>query len=246
MSKSDWQKKYIGETDTSLSFFIDLIEKKRVEIFSPYISKNSLEIGPGIGTFCEAVAITHALDISKIALERLKIRCPTVRTVSYTHLPLPFKSKKFNAIACNDVIHHVQEVTDLFQFNDEVHRILKPGGYLLISDRQPTRYVKSLLEINAFFRKIFLMLSPSKMTLGSEIELPMKRAYYDALFADYDIIHKIKWRSTLSSLLIGMSFFLNLIFPATWIKFTVLPVVSWLEKNFCVLPTDYLLVLQKK
>ena len=28
-----------GETDTSLSFFIDFIEKIRIETFSPYISK---------------------------------------------------------------------------------------------------------------------------------------------------------------------------------------------------------------
>ena len=46
----------------------------------------------------------------------------------------------------------------------------------------------------------------------------MNRSYYDALFADYDIVQRIKWRSTLSSLLIGLSFFLNLILPASWIR----------------------------
>ena len=163
-------------------------------------------------------------------LEKLKIRCPNLETVSYTRLPLPFKSKQFDAIACNDVIHHIQEVSDLFLFNNELNRILKPRGFLLISDRRPTRYVNGLLVINSFFRKIFLKLNPSKMTLGSEVELPMDRSYYDALFADYDIVQRIKWRSTLSSLLIGLSFFLNLILPASWIRCTILPVVSWLEK----------------
>ena len=87
MAKVEWEKKYSTDYDEGLSFFLEFVELKRAESFKPFIKPSSLEVGPGKGIFLSKTSITHILDVSLSALEKLKLEHPIVETTHYSELP---------------------------------------------------------------------------------------------------------------------------------------------------------------
>lgn len=102
-----------------------------------------LEIGSGTGKntlFLSEIGETVlGLDFSAemMAKARAKVRAPHVRFVRSDLLePWPAEDGRFDLIACDLVLEHIQDLGHIFA---EGARVLKPGGVFYISELHPFR-----------------------------------------------------------------------------------------------------------
>ncbi len=91
--------------------FLEATRKERPEIrvgdFGCGVHKLSGAIGVDVMCHRGIVDVVHDLD----------------------EAPWPFKDNSFDAIRCNHLIEHVEDVVPFFE---EAHRVLTPGGYIII------------------------------------------------------------------------------------------------------------------
>jgi SAM-dependent methyltransferase len=86
-----------------------------------------LEVGPGLHPRLP-IAGTHFVDLSAPVVERL--RALGAAAVAGEITALPFAAQRFDLIVACDVIEHVEDDQGACR---ELHRVLKPGGLLLLS-----------------------------------------------------------------------------------------------------------------
>ena len=97
-----------------------------------------LEIGLGEGAESERLirqgARWSGVDLTAEAVERVRTRL-TLRELAYEELrqgsvlSLPFADDSFDMVFSHGVLHHVPEIK---QAQNEIHRVLRPGGELVI------------------------------------------------------------------------------------------------------------------
>ena len=100
--------------------------------------KKLLEIGLGEGAESERLirqgARWSGVDLTAEAVERVRTRL-TLRELPYDELrqgsvlDLPFADDSFDMVFSHGVLHHVPEIK---QAQSEIHRVLRPGGELVI------------------------------------------------------------------------------------------------------------------
>ena len=100
--------------------------------------KKVLEIGLGEGAESERLirqgARWSGVDLTAEAVERVRTRL-TLRELPYEELrqgsvlDLPFADDSFDMVFSHGVLHHVPEIK---QAQSEIHRVLRPGGELVI------------------------------------------------------------------------------------------------------------------
>jgi SAM-dependent methyltransferase len=100
--------------------------------------KRVLEIGLGQGSDAERLirrgAIWSGIDLTSESVERVRTRL-MLRELPYGELPqgsvldLPFADNSFDLVFSHGVLHHVP---DIKQGQSEIHRVLRPGGELVI------------------------------------------------------------------------------------------------------------------
>ena len=100
--------------------------------------KQVLEIGLGEGADSERLIRNGArwsgVDLTAESIERVRTRL-TLRKLSYDQLKqgsvlaLPFADDSFDMVFSHGVLHHVP---DIKQAQHEIHRVLRPGGELII------------------------------------------------------------------------------------------------------------------
>ena len=100
--------------------------------------KKLLEIGLGEGAESERLirqgARWSGVDLTAEAVERVRTRL-TLRELPYEELrqgsvlDLPFADDSFDMVFSHGVLHHVPEIK---QAQSEIHRVLRPGGELVI------------------------------------------------------------------------------------------------------------------
>jgi SAM-dependent methyltransferase len=100
--------------------------------------KRVLEIGLGQGADSESLirrgAVWSGVDLTAESVERVRTRL-TLRDLPFEQLKqgsaldLPFADGTFDMVFSHGVLHHVPEVR---QAEREIHRVLKPGGELVI------------------------------------------------------------------------------------------------------------------
>lgn len=109
---------------------------------TPLHHKTVLDIGFGLGAAAFHLAEKYQADITGIELnpwmvEEATRRIPhnlknAVRFVQYQQPPLlPFPDHSFDVVYSKGVLVHVNHKTPLFE---EIHRVLKPDGLLIIDD----------------------------------------------------------------------------------------------------------------
>ena len=93
-----------------------------------------LDIGCGIGNLCKAAKElfpnVQGCDISQEALSIARQQGIPCRHIDLNQDQLPFESHAFNAVTALDVLEHL---FDPPAFLKDVHRIIKPGGQLIVS-----------------------------------------------------------------------------------------------------------------
>ena len=100
--------------------------------------KQVLEIGLGEGADSERLIRNGArwsgVDLTAESIERVRTRL-TLRNLAYDELrqgsvlALPFADDSFDMVFSHGVLHHVP---DIKQAQQEIHRVLRPGGELVI------------------------------------------------------------------------------------------------------------------
>jgi SAM-dependent methyltransferase len=100
--------------------------------------KRVLEIGLGQGSESERLirrgARWSGVDLTAESVERVRARL-TLRELPYEELRqgsvlgLPFADNTFDMIFSHGVLHHV---SDIKQAQSEIHRVLRPGGQLIV------------------------------------------------------------------------------------------------------------------
>ena len=100
--------------------------------------KQVLEVGLGEGADSERLirqgAYWSGVDLTAESIERVRIRL-TLRQLPYRELrqgsvlELPFADDTFDVVFSHGVLHHVP---DIRQAQSEIHRVLRPGGELVI------------------------------------------------------------------------------------------------------------------
>lgn len=92
-----------------------------------------LDVGCGMGYFTAEYQKTHSvvgIDLSLNALQRARLQNPAIPFALSDALRLPFQDGSFDGVVCNNIIEHVSDANLLL---GECHRIIKLGGFLIIS-----------------------------------------------------------------------------------------------------------------
>ncbi|WP_373895225.1 class I SAM-dependent methyltransferase [Virgibacillus natechei] len=141
---------------------------------SEYDTVADLGAGPGLFTLALAKLTgsdVYAVDIEPEMLERLKRNAEAediknIKTIESDLENINLADHSVTRVLNTFVIH---EVTDINQAIDEMKRILKPGGYLLLVDweavetesgppleiRIPSKEMETLLKENGFSTELF-------------------------------------------------------------------------------------------
>jgi SAM-dependent methyltransferase len=147
--------------------------------------KKVLEIGLGEGAESERLirqgARWSGVDLTAEAVERVRTRL-TLRELPYEELrqgsvlDLPFPDDGFDVVFSHGVLHHVPEIK---QAQSEIHRVLRPGGELVIMmyARWSLNYLVSigvirraaLLAAYPFARAGILSDDPARGTLAAHL-----------------------------------------------------------------------------
>ncbi len=98
----------------------------------------------------------YGVDINDAAIEKARDQFPEVHFSLITNKSLKFPDHFFDAITMNHVIGHLE---DPYQVLIELHRVLKPGGKLLIVT--PNKWYKATLS----FMNIFNSYKPDPTVL---------------------------------------------------------------------------------
>ncbi len=108
-----------------------------------------LDVGCGEGRrLIGQIEYCVGIDIAEAELRRAKEKLPRFGFVLGDMQYLPFKKEAFETALCSHIIEHVHQPKQLLQ---EVHRVMKRGGFLELEF--PNGF--SLLEyVNRFFGKI--------------------------------------------------------------------------------------------
>lgn len=107
---------------------------KAYVIASDMVSGKLLEVGCGEGRGIEwltpKVASYSAIDKIVSVVEKLKAKFPQGDIISGNIPPLPYVDNSFDCVVSFQVIEHIK---DDHTFLKEISRVLKPGGFALIS-----------------------------------------------------------------------------------------------------------------
>ncbi len=115
-----------------------------------------LDVGCGEGAFCAALAAAGArpvgVEVAAEPLRRARVRHPELE-LRLVGAELPFPAASFDVAWAGEVLEHVADGPGLL---DELRRVLRPGGRLLITTPDhPRRLVLALALRRAAFERHF-------------------------------------------------------------------------------------------
>jgi len=127
-----------------------------LDFFKPFIKGRVLDFGCGNGSFtymvskyCDSI---YGIDCSSIAIDKAKKAYPKIGfQILGGNNKLPYDDESFDAIFIIDVLEHILDIETLLE---EVSRVLKPGGHLLITTSQLTRlklFIIALISLDKYF-----------------------------------------------------------------------------------------------
>jgi len=101
----------------------------------------------------------YGIDLRKEASNKSK-KISIKALVGNVEDGLPFKSSFFDIVSANQIIEHLR---DLDFFLEEIHRVLKPQGYLILSTENLSSWHNILALAGKPFPNMFLHIDPSEI-----------------------------------------------------------------------------------
>ena len=136
LSKSEIATRY-GEIPAE-RFMPVKFHRRCVELMRPHLRAGAtvIDLGCGHGTLLACLASLpvklelHGCDLSPKLVESARSRVPGARIVEADLENLVFTSASFDAVFATEVLEHLLDVQKGLA---EIHRVLKPGGWLLVT-----------------------------------------------------------------------------------------------------------------
>lgn len=175
-AKKLWNYKACGEFDfdsKDINYFYE-VEKKRYKDqywqknyfkFQEFKNKKVLEIGVGQGTdlmqFAKNGATCFGVDITRNHLEKTalnaSLRKLSINLYEADATKLPFENNSLDCVYSFGVLHHIPDVEIVI---NEIHRVLKPGGSLMIGVyNRNSLWMFHKILVDGFFRRYFLKMN---------------------------------------------------------------------------------------
>jgi ubiquinone/menaquinone biosynthesis C-methylase UbiE len=165
-------------------FFVNLKTEILLQAFSEIGELDKLKIldvGCGIGLGHEdiinSVGELYGVDVSVDSIDIAKNNNPQIKYDTYVGRKLPFKDGAFDCAYAICVLHHIPK-GKWQQFIDEIIRVLKPGGQLVIIEHNPfnpaTQWIVKTCELD----KDAILLSPwrlKRLFKNTGIDTPILR-----------------------------------------------------------------------
>ncbi|HZL54568.1 MAG TPA: class I SAM-dependent methyltransferase [Solirubrobacteraceae bacterium] len=108
-----------------------------------------LDVGCGAGWFCEALEAggfeAVGVDVAGEAIRRARERCPSVEFALVAEHELPYADGSFDAAWLGETLEHVQDGIALLE---EIHRVIKPGGRLIVTTPDHGRLLRLRLGLS--------------------------------------------------------------------------------------------------
>lgn len=175
----EYYERYWAKESTDKKGFADLPPQRVtkeiqqiIEVMKPFVSGRVLDVGCGDGTLSDGISklaqVTEVtgIDISNTAIEIAKSKYPhvTYRVGEVTNLP--FASDAFDIVTAIEVVEHIYDTERMFQ---ELSRVLKPNGRIIITTTDFNRLKKITIGL-LFWDRYFYPTNPhirfySKKTL---------------------------------------------------------------------------------
>ncbi len=135
-SKMYFYESFAHEFDSKMNMYDTL---KRIHTFYDELlteniqGKKVLDAGCGTGFFsqkaAERGALVTSMDLGENLLAQVAKKCDSTRVVG-SILEMPFENNTFDIVVSSEVIEHIPTPLKAI---DEIHRVLKPGGTLVLS-----------------------------------------------------------------------------------------------------------------
>ncbi len=132
----DQVAKNYDRTNDLLSFYQSRIWRRAVrKAVNPLSGQRILDVAAGTGTSSKALLVSGgevvAADFSKGMIEQGKKQHPELTFVYADAMKLPFQAAEFDAVTISFGLRNVQKYQTALQ---EFHRVLKPGGKLVVCE----------------------------------------------------------------------------------------------------------------
>ena len=132
----DQVAKNYDRTNDLLSFYQSRIWRRAVrKAVNPLSGQRILDVAAGTGTSSKALLVPGgevvAADFSKGMIEQGKKQHPELTFVYADAMKLPFQAAEFDAVTISFGLRNVQKYQTALQ---EFHRVLKPGGKLVVCE----------------------------------------------------------------------------------------------------------------
>ena len=165
----DFAEKYMNSQD---EFYAKVLDVSRKEIYHQINfslkDKKVLDVGCGVGEdlpyFKKQGALVYGIDVSKKMIELAKKNNPSIKNFSVQSFEnTTFEDRFFDVIVSRYALHYAENIEEVFI---ELHRILKPGGFLIflvthpllsfITKKERNYYTKEIIEIPLFNNKVIV------------------------------------------------------------------------------------------
>ena len=129
------------KTDFFTRVKADYLLETAANHFGKTHSLDALDVGCGVGNYHPLVAPSlrslAGVDVSSACIQTAKERNPTIKYEHYLGENLPFAGQSFDLVFTICVMHHVPP-TNWPDFAREMHRVLRPGGIVLVFEHNPS------------------------------------------------------------------------------------------------------------
>jgi len=159
--------------------YLDSFEGGKLFSLLPNIlNKKILDVGAGTGRISISLfqrgALVTAFDISEKILAVLKKKEKNIQIIVGDGEALPFERETFDGVVAAFFIVHLK---DPLKFFDEAYRVLKPGGFLIVTNinqKQPpeVKTKEGIIKIESYYHrpeKIIEILNQLAFSIEKEI-----------------------------------------------------------------------------